>query len=132
MNDVQLLTEQLRAKNAILEELEKQLEVNSRSPGSRQREREALEQLYKPLTPNQVATSMESQFSQSIFKKEAEKEVALPILKSYVGPPQGSDGRLYRGLVDLGSPTEGTDSKQMMVRGEHIGPHGEISSQDPT
>ena len=59
--------------------------------------------------------------------------MALPILKSYVGPPQGSDGRLYRGLVDLGSPTEGRDNpEQMMVRGEHIGPHGDISSQDPT
>ena len=65
-----------------------------------------LEKLYKPLTPNQITNSMESPFSTNVLKNSIEKETNLPVLKSYVGPPQGSDGRLYRGLVDLGSPTE--------------------------
>ena len=58
MNDVQLLTEQLRAKNSILEELEKQLDRGSKSPRYQSKEMLALEKLYKPLTPRQVATSM--------------------------------------------------------------------------
>ena len=55
MSDVQLLTEQLKAKNSVLEELEKQLDKGLKSPKSNEQDMQSLKMLYKPLTPNQIA-----------------------------------------------------------------------------
>ena len=55
MNDVQLLTEQLRAKNSVLEELEKQLDKGLKSLRSNEHDMQSIKMLYKPMTPNQIA-----------------------------------------------------------------------------
>ena len=58
------------------------------------------------MTPNQIAAQIQSPYSTSVLRNSTDKESMLPILKSYVPPPQGTDGRLYRGTVELGSPNE--------------------------
>ena len=61
----------------------------------------------KPLTPTHISGTMETPISSNQAKNMMSntvenKERLLPILKSYTGPPQGIDGKIFRGNVEMG------------------------------
>ena len=126
MNDVSLLTEQLRAKNSQIEDYENRLKQRpqiSVAPLS-------IDLVKEPLTPTHMSTKGESAAgSNQVMSTKGESEKPLPpILRAYTGPPQGVDGKIFRGNVEMGHYNEAVISKDdedlMMIRGEQIGPNG--------